>query len=81
MERCRFGRIPPKCSRATGEPRDARGRVELEAVEGDGRAAVAAVAADGGGVHVDGVSQHMSGQGSQLSLSGLLGATMFLERV
>jgi hypothetical protein len=43
----------PKCSRATGEPREARGGVKLEAVEGVGRAAVEA---DGGGVHVDGVS-------------------------
>jgi hypothetical protein len=34
--------------------------VKLEAVERVGRAAVDA---DGGGVHVDGVSQQMSGQG------------------
>lgn len=44
---------PPNCSRATGKPRDARGGMELEAVEGVGRAAVEV---DGGGVHVDGVS-------------------------
>lgn len=50
---------PPKGSGATGEPRDARGGVEREAVEGVGRAAVEA---DGGGVHVDGVSWDMSGQ-------------------
>lgn len=43
----------PKCSRATGEPPDARGGSELAAVEGVGRVAVGA---DGGGVHVDGVS-------------------------
>lgn len=42
-----------KCSRATGEPPEARGGSQLEAVEGVGRVAVEA---DGGGVHVDGVS-------------------------
>lgn len=62
---------PPKCSRATGEPRDARGGVKLEAVEGVGRAAGEA---DGGGVHVDGVSQDISGQGITARLVQSLGS-------
>lgn len=45
--------ISPRFSRATGKPQDARGGVELKAVEGVGRVAVGA---DGGGVHDDGVS-------------------------
>lgn len=60
MVGCRVLRKLPKCSRATGKPREARGGVKLEAVEGVGRAAVFA---DSGGVHVDGVSLDMSGQG------------------
>lgn len=60
MEGCRVLRKLPKCSGATGEPREVRGGVKLEAVEGVVRAAVVA---DSGGVHVDGVSQDMSGQG------------------
>lgn len=60
MEWCRGRANLAKCSRATGEPPQARGGSELEAVEGVGRVAVEA---DGGGVHVDGVSQDMSGQG------------------
>lgn len=65
---------PPRCSRATGEPWDTRRGVELGAVEGVGRAAVEA---DGGGGHVDGVSRDISGQGITAQVvHGLLGAMM-----